>query len=298
MKTLPLSVLALLLAATVFTKSAFADPWTSTEGKTIYADFHKFDGASVTLTANQKSLSIPLSRLDDESRIRAHAMRRHIARLIDEPVLSEPEACSVAAIPEANGRHYIVSGTVAKVTQPGGLAKHNPGDADIVLEGGTAARITFDAIDGRSTKAKFELNKVVLMKASTINSNGPGNFTPRGSLISAGDKVLINVKIEGGRVIGLDLAKGEVVTKGLDARLAYTPPSSGPPTPAAVADAPSPLKRAASESGTISTPSGNYQWNRNLDGSISVLGPPSTGLNPSETFTISSDLSGNVTVDP
>jgi hypothetical protein len=283
----------LLTATLVLSEDASADPWTSSDGKTIHADFLNIDGVSVTLTANRKVFVVPLSRLDDESRVRAHVMRRHILRLLDEPVVSESEARSISYIPEANGRHFVVSGTVAKVAEPGGLAKANPGDADIVLEGGTEARITFDDINGRSTKAKFELDKMVLMKASSISASGPSNFTPRGSLIAAGDKVMLNIKIEGGKVVPLDLAKDEPVTKGLAARLAKTDAAPTPPNVATT----SPVKRAA-ESGTIITPAGNYQWNRNLDGSVSVLGPPSTGLIPAETFTLRTDLAGNVIVDP
>jgi len=291
MKVPMLFALSALFIGTLADCSAVT--WTSADGKQITADFVYCDGANVVLASAGKQFTVPLSRLDDESSVRAFSLQRYITSLLDEPVLFEAEIRSVAALPQSNGKFFVIRGTVASVTRPGGLANSTLGDADITLEGGTLARVTFGEVNGRSTKATFELDKMVLTKATKIGPNGPSNFARVRTLVEAGNKILINAKVENGRVVPLGLAEEKAVSAtkitATDARRDFVVPTAPQPGPSAA---------SIKNSGTIYTPSGNYQWNRSSDGSLSVLGPPSTGLEPASNFTIRRDLSGDIHVDP
>jgi len=90
-------------------------------------------------------------------------------------------------------------------------------------------------------------------------------------------------------------------------RLSTTPPSVETREDKSVSAYSPPLRSVtpppSPTSGVIFAPSGNYHWNKNLDGTINVQSPGPTGFGPSglapgPNYTVDRDLSGNVYITP
>jgi hypothetical protein len=232
----------------------------------------------------------------------AAAMQQHVQSLLAEPVLSESELKAVARLPQSDGKFFVVRGVVARVRPAGGLSKNAAGTADITLEGGTYARVTFSEVDGLGTKAEFAGDSMRLMKSKSQSIGSGGvkyrDFALAKILVEAGNKILINAKVENGRIRGVGLAETDAVAaskiQALEAR-------------DKVVIAPVRLGDSAGKSptsGSVTTPSGTYQWNSNVDGSSIMVSPPmGDGLGPApieppRSFTIERDSIGNFSIRP
>lgn len=220
----------LLLFATAFIALG-ADTWTSTDGKTITADFVRLQQDTLVLNANGKEYAVPMSRLSPKSQGYARFLQQQLnewaAQNLNSPIISENILLDVLGFNAslAEGKHFLVEGHISSVGKTSSLAATASTTALVTLSAGTRMEIDLSTeADGRKTKLKFDTDKVHQTKARSFSDGRWKNFTVEKTLLAKGQAIIVRASIERGKIVGNGLATSEEVTK---ARVEYAAQSGG-----------------------------------------------------------------------
>lgn len=199
-----------LLISIALASPVFADEWKSVDGKTIIGDYVGLQGNSVTLLVSGKKFIVPLEKLAPTSRGYAiflnEGFKTWAKANAELPIVTEDLLFDMLRLaPEAvEGKHYILSGFVAKVENPPGVSSLTPAKergqkVGIVFAGGTKFVADFVGVaDGVRAFVKIENGAAVLYKALTTAYK---EFSPRERLAEPGMKMCARVRVVAGKIV-------------------------------------------------------------------------------------------------
>ncbi|QTN34135.1 hypothetical protein HZ994_18030 [Akkermansiaceae bacterium] len=207
----------LSLAATLVLR---ADTWTSSDGKTIEADFVRLQDDSLFLRSAGKEYSVPLSRLDQKSQGYARflhgKMKELAANALESPIVAETALLdAIGADPKlVEGRNFLMEGYVKSISKSSSLGASPLTTAVVVLGGGTRMEMNLSGeADGRMTKVKVEEGRVVLTKGKNYSDGKYRDFEEYKTLMENGKAVVFRARVEGGKIIGSGIATFEEIVR-------------------------------------------------------------------------------------
>ena len=202
------------------TLALFADTWTSSDGKTIEADFVRLKDDSLMLIADGKEYSVPLSRLDAKSQGYARFMQQKTGELVTRslalPIIPESSLLEVIGYDPklAEGKFFLMEAQVKTISKSSSLGSSPLTTAVIELAGGTRMEIDMSGEgDGRTTKAKVEDGKVVLLKAKSYSDGKWRDFEADENIIENGQVAVFRANVKRGRINGTGVATMEEIIK-------------------------------------------------------------------------------------
>ena len=213
-------ILTLMLALSALASAVAGDSWTSTDGKTINADFVRIRDGNVVLTMSGKEYPVPLDKLDKKSqgyaRFLQEGLNKWAKQNLGAPILSEQMLGEIIHFDAGlvEGRTYLVEGHVGAIGQTRALARTVSATPDFQLRGGTQAQADFSVKAGaKSSKIKVDTQRVQLLKASKYSKGRWSNFTPRETLLEVGQPVVVRVTVRKGVLSDGKLASSQEITE-------------------------------------------------------------------------------------
>lgn len=224
-----ISTLALALMLSVF-HPAFADSWTSVDGKTITADFVRISGSKVILSMEGKEYPVPLEKLDEKSRGYARFLQAELTRWahqnIDSPILPEQLLEEIIQFDAelVEGKTFLVEGYIGKIGQQRALARSVPTVAEFELRGGTSSKADLAEEVPNRGKLKYGPDQVELHLARSGGASGWKDYTFEKALLKVGQPVVVRLTVRDGKLVEGQLASSQEVT---EARLIFARQNGG-----------------------------------------------------------------------
>ncbi len=206
-----------------FLTSCFAfcsEKWESSDGKTITADFVRLKDDSLTLVAEGKEYSVPLSRLSkksqDYARFMQEKMKEWAAENVGAPIIAESVLHDVVSFDPslAEGKQFLMEGNVKTIEKSSSLGASPLTTAVLELEAGTRLEVDMaSAGDGKITKVKIETGRVVLTKAKTYSDGKWRDFVDSEVLMEKGQAFVFRTSVEKGKITCSGIATKEEIEK-------------------------------------------------------------------------------------
>lgn len=197
-----------------------AESWTSSDGKTIEAEFVRVKDGSVVLNADGKEYSVPLERLDRKSRDYATFIQEKMKELAVSnmalPVIAESALLdAMGCAPDlAEGKAFLMEALVKSISKSSSLGASPRTTAAIVLGEGTRMEMDISGEgDGKRTKAKVEEGRIVLLKGTNYSDGKYRDFEEDVALAEKGRAAVFNVRVEDQKIIGTGLASEEEIIR-------------------------------------------------------------------------------------
>jgi hypothetical protein len=197
-----------------------SEKWESSDGKTITADFVRLEDDSLTLVAEGKEYSVPLSRLSkksqDYARFMQEKMKEWAAENVEAPIIAESVLHDVVAFDAslAEGKAFLMEGNVKTIEKSSSLGASPLTTAVIELEAGTRMEVDMaSAADGKMTKVKIDTGRVVLTKAKTYSDGKWKDFEESEVLMEKGQAFVFRTSVEKGKITCSGVATKEEIER-------------------------------------------------------------------------------------